>query len=837
MSPRQSASLAMAVAGLAFLAATAVEFTGVGERGVAIPAPSFAGVSAGSAPASAPPPAATTPVGQRVSGLEIPEENLTGLIRQYCVVCHNDQLETGNISLQHFDVGEAPKMAEHAEKIIGKLRADMMPPPGMPRPAGDSLLALVETLERVVDEAAATDPNPGSRTFQRLNQREYERAIRDLLGLEVYAGDWLPSDQISANFDNIADVQALSATLMDGYLNAASEIARMALGQADVRASDRVYQNSRFLSQHPWERVEGAPYGTRGGISVLHHFPMDGHYSFALEFMGGRGALLEMEDIDISINGEQVALLAYGGGIDFQGRRTIPIRTEPVFIPAGQHRVTAAFIRRIEGPYEDLIRPHEFSLTGVEVSYGTTSLPHVREMTISGPFDPSGISETEVKRNLLTCRPASEAEARPCAEEILTGLATRAYRRPLSQRDVDGLMAFYDRDAAEGGFELGLRSALEALLASPHFIFRLERQPEDVRSGEAFRIADLDLASRLSFFLWGTLPDEELKALAVEGRLSDPQVLEAQTLRMLRDPRAEALGSRFAGQWLRLQDLDKVRPDAFWFPEYSQQLAEAMRMETELFFTSLIREDRSLFDLYTADYSFINERLARHYGIPGVVGDEFRRVQYPEGANRHGIFGHGSVLTLTSLGNRTSPVLRGKWVMEVLLDTPPPPPPPGVPDLEQTDGVQEGQVLTTRARMEMHRASPVCSSCHVFMDPIGLALDNFDVTGRWRIREFGMPLDTRGELWNGAPVSTPGALAQALVDFHTPLVRTFTLNLMAYALGRRVEYYDQPTVRAIARQAAEHDYRLSAFILGVVQSDAFQMKRPALMAQDADDRN
>ena len=762
---------------------------------------------------------------------------LTGVVQKYCVVCHNDRLESGSLSLQHFDVAAAPDMAETAEKMIWKLRADMMPPPGMPRPAGDSLLALVETMERIIDEAAAADPDPGTRTFQRMNQGEYERTIRDLVGLEVDAGAWLPSDQISANFDNIADVQSLSPTLIEGYLNAASEIARMVLGRTNVQPADRTYANSRYVSQHAWDRAEGAPYGTRGGISALHYFPADGFYSFDLEFLSGWGERLEEQDIDISIDGERVALLYYGGNVDFQGRRNIPIRTDSVFIPAGQHRVTAAFIRTMDGPYEDLIRPHQFSLTGTEVSYGTTSLPHIREMTISGPFHASGTSDTKVRRNFLICLPESGEEERVCAEEILSGLATRAYRRPLTERDLSGLIAFYEGGVAEGGFEIGVRSGLEAILASPHFIFRLERQPENVRSGESFRIGDLDLASRLSFFLWGTIPDEELRTLAAEGRLSDPGVLEAQTVRMLGDPRSDALGSRFAAQWLRLQDLDKVRPDPFWFPDYSQQLADAMRKETEIFFSNLVREDRSLFDLFTADYSFINERLARHYAIPDVVGDGFRRVQYPPGSNRNGIFGHGSVLALTSLGNRTSPVLRGKWVMEVLLGTPPPPPPPGVPDLEQTEGIQAGHALTTRERMEMHRTSPVCSSCHVFMDPIGLALDNFDLTGRWRIREFGMPLDTRGELWNGTPVSTPGELSQALVEISTPLVRTFTLNLMTYALGRRVEYQDQPTVRAIARQAAENDYRLSAFVMGVVRSDAFQMKRPATRAQDVVDRD
>jgi hypothetical protein len=769
----------------------------------------------------------------------VPVAEFNDVVQRYCVMCHNDQLQTGNLSLQQFDVAQAPDQAEIAEQMIRKLRADMMPPPGVPRPGGDTLVALVRTLEELVDEAAAIRPNPGSRPFQRLNQPEYERAIADLFGLDVDAATWLPSDAVSANFDNIADAQVLSATLMDGYLNAASEISRMVTGSEAIRPVDRVFQNSRFLSQHSWDRLPGAPYGTRGGISVVHHFPADGYYSISLEFMAGKSELLEYQDIDVSVNGEQVALLAYGGPIDFQGRREFPIESESFFVQAGHHRLTAAFVRHQDGPYEDLIRPHEFSGAGTEVHYGTTSLPHVREMTLSGPFGVTGVSESQVLNQLLTCRPQSEteAEARPCAEEILSRVATQAYRRPLQDRDLRGIMEFYDVGAEDAGFLVGLRSGLEAILASPHFIFRVERVPEGLPEDQPFRIADLDLASRLSFFLWGSAPDDELRGLAARGELSNPGVLEAQAIRMMADPRSEALGTRFAAQWLRLQDLDRVRPDAYWFPDYSEQLASSMRTETILFFNSLVQEDRSLLDLYTADYTFVNERLARHYGIPGVVGDGFRRVQYPENSARSGLLGHGSVLMLTSLGNRTSPVLRGKWVMEVLLDTPPPPPPPGVPDLAQTDENEEARVLTTRERMEMHRASPACASCHVFMDPIGLALDNFDVTGKWRSREFGMPLDTRGELWNGAPVTSPTELATALVGFEDALVRTFTLNLMAYALGRRVEYFDQPTVRRIARTAAEQDYRLSSFIMGVIQSDPFQTRLPPAFADQRDIRD
>jgi hypothetical protein len=397
-------------------------------------------------------------------------------------------------------------------------------------------------------------------------------------------------------------------------------------------------------------------------------------------------------------------------------------------------------------------------------------------------------------------------------------------------------MTFYENGAANGaGFEPGVAAALRAILASPHFIFRPERQPSSVRPGESFRLADIDLASRLSFFIWGTPPDDELLELATKGRLADRKVLEQQTRRMLADPRSEALATRFAAQWLRLQDLEKVVPDAFWFPNYDRNLSGAMRRETELFFDNLVREDRSILDLYNADYTFVNERLARHYGIQGVLGRDFQKVQYPDDTRR-GVFGHGSVLVQTSLGNRTSPVLRGKWVMEVFLGTPPPPPPPGVPDLEETAESKDGAILTTRQRMEQHRSNATCRSCHLYMDPIGLALDNFDVTGKWRYRENGMALDTRGQLYDGTPVSTPSELATALLARPIPLVRTFTENLLAYAVGRRVEYYDQPAIRAITKTAEEQDYRISSFILGVVQSVPFQMKRADAVAADADNK-
>jgi hypothetical protein len=454
-------------------------------------------------------------------------------------------------------------------------------------------------------------------------------------------------------------------------------------------------------------------------------------------------------------------------------------------------------------------------------TYGHTILPHLKWFTVIGPYNPTGVTETASRRRIFSCRPSSADDARACAEQIVSRLAAQAYRRPLIDRDRTGLMSFYDLGAAEGGFESGIRTALEAILASPHFIFRIEEA--SARSGASYRISGLDLASRLSWFLWAAPPDDQLLDLARRGKLSDEQVLEREARRMLADPRSGALAERFATSWLRLQDMGKVQPDAFWFPDFSEQLRADMRRETELFFDHLVREDRNLLELFNADYTFANERLARHYEIPGVVGESFRRVDYPD-ARRRGLLGHGSFLLLTSMGNRTSPVLRGKWVMEVLLGTPPPPPPPGVPDLEETKGDRNGRFLTTRERMEIHRSNAVCRACHQFMDPIGIAMDNFDLTGKWRLRENGMPLDTRGIFYDGTAISSPSELVAVITKRPLPLVRTFTENLLAYATARRVEYYDQPTVRAIARQAEQNGYRMSSFVLGVVRSNAFRMR-------------
>jgi hypothetical protein len=757
----------------------------------------------------------------------ISNEALSAVVKTYCATCHSEQRKTGNLVLEGFDVDSAHTNLATTEKMIRKLRLEMMPPPNARRPSADTLLGLVRALENEVDRNAPR--TPGTRTFQRLNRPEYERSIRDLVGLNVNAGVWLPLDTKSANFDNIADVQALSPTLLEAYLSAASAVSRMAMGDAGATPSLVAYGNTLFASQHPWNHVEGAPYGTRGGIVVEHAFPADGMYAFRLNVTAGVG--VRLEDIDVSLDGERIALLHYERGIE----RSISsadaplgadyVRSEPLFIKAGQKMVAAAFVRRTEGPYEDLIKPHDWSRAGNgTASTGTTEYPHMLEMAISGPSNVTGVSETPSRELIFSCRPASADREKPCAIEILSRLATKAYRRPLEERDIDGLMGFYDRGAQAGGFEEGVRLALQAILASPHFVFRMEAMPESVRPGESYRLSDVDLASRLSFFLWGSLPDAELLQLAGRGRLSNQRELERQVRRMLSDPRSAALGDRFAAQWLRLQDIDKVRPDAFWFPDFDQQVADAMKQETMSFFNHVLREDRSVLELFTADYTFVNETLARHYGISGVAGPEFRKVQYPD-ETRRGLLGHGSILVQTSLANRTSPVLRGKWVMEVILASPPPPPPPGVPDLEETKEGEAGKFLTTRERMELHRTNATCRACHQYMDPMGLALDNFDVTGRWRFRENGMPLDTRGNMYDGTPVSSPMDLSAALMKRPLTLVRAFTENLMAYALGRRVEDYDQAIVRSIAEEAESDDYRLSSFILGIVQSDAFQMKQ------------
>ncbi|MEW6322426.1 MAG: DUF1592 domain-containing protein [Acidobacteriota bacterium] len=773
------------------------------------------------------------PVASHASTMSVVEAQ--AVVSSTCVACHNARSAAGNLSLQGFDLGAADANPATLEKMIRKLRAGQMPPAGSRRPADAVLQQVAEVIERQADARAAAAPTPGRRTFQRLNRAEYTQAVKDLLDLDIDAGDYLPLDPKSANFDNIADAQLLSPTLMQSYLTAAAEISRLAVGDPSATAREATYPVSRWMSQR--ERVEGAPYGTRGGLSVVHTFPADGEYRFRVSFFhettgalygNGRAALHTSEapeQVEISIDGARVALLDVDRWMNSSDPDGLDLRTEPVRITAGPHRVTAAFIRRLEGPVQDLIAPLDWSLasTSIADAYGFTTLPHLRDLAITGPFHVTGVSETPSRARIFTCRPTTGPREVACAREILSRLGTQAFRRPVSERDLNDLMGLYKTGAAEGGFEGGVRMALEGLLASPRFVFRLEERPVDAADAEAYALEDFDLASRLSFFVWSASPDAKLLQAAAEGRLSTREGLAAEVRRLLADPRAESLASRFGLQWLRLQDLDPLNPDVRYYPDFDEGLKAAMREETERFFRHLVAADRPVTELFDADYTFVNERLARHYGIPGVVGPRFRRVTYPD-ASRRGLLGHGSILTLTSHADRTSPVLRGKWVMEVLLGTPPPPPPPDVPDLEATSEVEDGRFRTVRERLEQHRASPACSSCHRMIDPIGLALESFDVTGRARLRDNGMPIDATSALYDGTPLDGPASLRQALLARSTSLVRTFAENLMTYALGRRLEHTDMPAVRALVREAAAADHRVSAYVLGIVSSPAFRLK-------------
>jgi mono/diheme cytochrome c family protein len=762
-------------------------------------------------------------------------EAAQAVVRTTCVTCHNDRMKSGDLSLQSFTVAAAGERSELAEKMIRKLRAGLMPPAGSRRPDETALDSLAELLETAADAHAAAAPAPGRRTFQRLNRVEYAGSIKDLLALDVNAGEYLPLDAKSANFDNIADAQLLSPTLMQGYLTAAAEISRLAVGDLAATAREVTYPVSRWASQR--EHVDGAPYGTRGGLSVEHTFAADGDYRFRVSFFhettgalygNGRAALhtaAAPEQVEIAIDGERVALLDVDRWMTTSDPDGVNIRTDPIAVTAGPHRVSAAFIRRLEGPAQDLIHPLEWSLasTSIADAYGFTTLPHLRDLAITGPFTVTGVSPTPSRSRIFSCHPDTEPRQMVCAREIVARLASQAFRRSAGERDLNALMDLYKKGASEGGFEAGVRAALEGILASPRFVFRFEERPAEAPAGASYAIEDVDLASRLSFFLWATGPDEELQRLANARKLSAPSTLDQQVRRMLADRRADVLGSRFAAQWLRLQDLDKINPDVRFYPDFDEQLKSSMRQETDLFFRHVIREDRPVLDLFSADYTFVDERLARHYGIPGVVGNTFRKVQYPD-ARRRGLLGHASILTQTSHPDRTSPVLRGKWVMEVLLGTPPPPPPPNVPDLEATAEAEDGRLRTVRERMEQHRANPACASCHRMIDPIGLALENFDVAGAWRIKDNGAPVDAVGTFYDGTKLTGPDDLRQALMKRQTSLVRSFTENLATYALGRRLDHADMPMVRGIVRQAAAADYKLSAFVLGIVRTPAFRMK-------------
>jgi hypothetical protein len=601
------------------------------------------------------------------------------------------------------------------------------------------------------------------------------------------------------------------------------------VGDRTAPPASTTYKVPKTSSQ--MRHVEGTPVGTRGGYSVVHIFPADGEYHFEMLFhTSNAGDLFGMavrgEQIEVAIDGERVALLDINPKMHESDANGASLRTLPIHVNAGPRRVSAAFIEKSDGPVDDLIAPIEHTLAEVNIGeeLGITALPHLKDFAINGPHKVTGISETPSRKKVFSCRPTTAREESACAEQIIKRIASQAFRGHATAEDFAELMRFYEQSRQHEGFEGGIRMALQAILAHPRLLFRLEEVPTVAVAGQPYRIRDVDLASRLSFFLWGAVPDAELVGVAAKNGLRVPAVLDKQVRRMLADPRSEALASRFAAQWLRLQDVDQVQPDTLAYPMWDRDLSEAFKRETELFFNSIVKEDRNVLDLLTADYTFVNERLARHYGIPNVLGHSFRRVQLPD-PNRRGILGHGSVLLLTSVADRTSPVMRGKWVMEVLLGTPPPPPPPNIPDLEETQSVKDARLLSVRERMEVHRANPACTSCHRVMDPVGLALENFDATGAWRIKDNGVPVDPTGELYDGTKIDGPVDLRNALLKRSDVLLLYFTESLMTYALGRPVTYRDMPTVRAIVREAARNDNRISSFILAVVNSAAFRMSR------------
>ena len=758
----------------------------------------------------------------------------TAVVKQYCAGCHSERGKAGGLSLATFDATDVVEHGEMSEKMIRKLRAGMMPPAGARRPEPAVITALATAFETRIDRAAALSPNPGWRPSQRLNRAEYGRAVKDLLAVDVDVTAYLPADTLSDGFDNIADSQMISSTLMQGYLRAASQISRLAVGDRHASPGSTTWKVPRTASQ--MRHVEGAPLGTRGGLSVRHVFPADGDYQFKIMLhMGPTGDLFggpyRGEQIEVSLNGARVALMDINPRMNEQDPNGMTMQTPKVHIKAGQQQLSAAFVQRFEGPADDLIMPIEHTLADTNIGevFGTTALTHLRDFTVEGPLSVTGVSDTESRRRIFTCRPTTAAEESRCATDLIRSLAGQAYRGSVQADDFKELMTFYERGRKDADFEAGIRLALQAILASPRFLFRMEQVPATLRAGQTYRVNDLDLASRLSFFVWGSVPDAELVKVAMQGTLQTPAVFSRQLKRLLADPRAAALSTRFASQWLRLQDVEKVRPDHHSYSYWDTTLSQALVRETELFVESLIREDRPVTDLLTADHTFVNERLAKHYGIPNVLGDDYRRVTIAD-PNRRGVLGQGSVLLLTSIADRTSPVLRGKWVMEVLLGSPPPPPPPNVPALDETKAVDAGKTLSTRERMEEHRKNPACTSCHKVIDPLGLALENFDVTGVWRIKDNGVAVDPTGVLFDGTVLDGPIALRRALLKHQDVIMLSFTESLMTYGLGRRVEAYDLPAVRAIVRDAKRNNYKFSSLISGVANSAAFRMARVAAVA-------
>lgn len=744
-------------------------------------------------------------------------------IDRYCTPCHNSRLKSANLALDSASAGEPGARPEIWENVVRRLRIRSMPPAGLPRPTEPAYDALIASLESALDRTAAAHPNPGrTDTLRRLNRAEYRNVIRDLLALDVDPAALLPADDAAHGFDNVT-LADLSPTLLERYISAARLIARLALGAPVKSPGGHTLNLPPDLTQE--RHFEGLPLGTRGGVALPFTFPVDGVYELQARLTRDRNEHVEglrsgPHQLELLLDGARAALFTVQApppGNDHHAvDQHLRIRLR---VSAGPHTVAATFPSRPWLLLETERQPYDAHFNN---DRHPRLQPAIFSLTVNGPYQPAGPGDTPSRRRILLCSPASPAEAEPCARRILTPLLRRAFRRPVTPADLAGPLAFYRQGLAEGGHQAGLELALRSVLVSPEFLFRVERDPPTAAPGAAYPITPLELASRLSFFLWSSAPDDSLLADAASGALRQPAVLEKHARRLLADPRAAALTHNFAGQWLYLRNLDSTHPDMRSFPAFDHNLRLSFRRETELFFDSIIRQDRPILDLLSADFTFLDERLARHYGIPNIAGSRFRRVSFPPGSHRGGLLRHGSLLTVTSYANRTSPVIRGKWILANLLGVPPPPPPAGIPPLKERAGVSDH--LSVRARLAEHRDNPACSGCHRLMDPIGFSLENYDAVGRWRSAEDGHPVDAAGSLPDGIPFHGVDGLERALLARPEIFAGAFTEKLLTYALGRGLTPHDGAAVRAIVRRAAAANYRFSAFLLGILESPPFQMR-------------
>ena len=709
------------------------------------------------------------------------------LLDEYCITCHNQTANTGNLALDTLDLDSVAPDAEIWEPVVTKIKTGMMPPSGARRPEPSALDVFVAGIEGRLDQAAALAPNPGTPALHRLNRTEYANAIRDLIALDVDPTTLLPADDAADGFDNIADVLGVSPSLVQGYVSAAMKLSRRAVGDLTLLPTRVTYTAPAGLAQD--RHFEGLPLGTRGGMVIEHTFPLDAEYEFNVG--GGRGG---GTPVDFTLDGERIEANSF--------------RNLRMSVTAGPHTIGVAVIDRVRR-------------AGVDGIYSVYTVGGgISSMSINGPINATGPGDTPSRRRIFVCYPDGTGEEETCAREIVTSLASRAFRRPVDNTEIAELMRFYEQGRLAGDFETGVQHALARILVAPRFLYRFEEERDDLVEGDVYRISDLELASRLSFFVWSTSPDDELLDLAIANDLGDATVLEQQVRRMLADTKSDALIDNFASQWLYLRELANVQPESDVFDE---NLRQSFTRETEMLFETILREDRSIIDLIDADYTFVDERLARHYGIPDIRGSYFRRITRDADDPRIGLLGHGSILAATSVANRTSPVIRGKWILENILGTPAPEPPPGVET--NLDPDPEAVVVTTlRQRLEAHRTNPICASCHKIMDPIGFALENFDLVGEWRDFDGETPIDASGILVDGTPLNSPADLRRAILDRSDAFVTTATVKLMTYALGRAVGYYDMPAVRSIVRSASDNDYKLSSLVLGVVESMPFQMK-------------